>query len=73
MKTKMNRDELRRLKAADIIKLTRISVELADRFERIGLDENGNMDTNDKRLLRRVRVQIANVLAQLEKQNRGAR
>lgn len=35
-----------------------LAEKLADRFERIGLDENGNMDKADKRLLDRLRTAI---------------
>jgi hypothetical protein len=39
----------------DIDRVIELAEKLADRFERIGLDENGNMDKADKRLLERLR------------------
>ena len=41
--------------ATDVIELAE---QLADRFERIGLDESGKMDAADRRLLDRVRKAI---------------
>lgn len=39
-------------------RIVELAEQLADRFERIGLDENGNMDKADKRLLERLRAAI---------------
>ncbi len=44
-----------------VLTLTRLATELANRFERIGLDEAGAMDPADKKLLERVRKQIQKV------------
>jgi hypothetical protein len=44
-----------------VLTLTRLTTQLADRFERLGVDENGDMDTDDKKLLDRVRKQIQKV------------
>jgi hypothetical protein len=47
----------------DVITLARFSGDLADRFEKLGLDEEGAMDPTDKKLLDRVRKQIDKVLS----------
>jgi hypothetical protein len=39
-------------------RIVELAEQLADRFERIGLDENGNMDKADKKLLERLRAAI---------------
>ena len=39
-------------------KLIRVAEQLADRFERVGLDYSGSMDKADARLLDRVRKAI---------------
>jgi hypothetical protein len=44
-----------------VLTLTRLASELANRFERIGLDEAGVMDPDDMKLLERVRKQIQKV------------
>ena len=44
-----------------VVTLTRLTAQLADRFERLGLDEAGAMDPEDKKLLERVRKQIQKV------------
>jgi hypothetical protein len=50
--------------SSSVITLTRLVGQLADRFERLGLDEEGNMDTADKQLLAKVRKQIDVVLTE---------
>jgi len=42
----------------NIARAIELAEKLADRFERIGLDENGNMDKADKRLLDKLRAAI---------------
>ena len=42
--------------------LARIAKDLADRFERLCLDEEGNMDLSDRKLLSKVREQTEKVL-----------
>jgi hypothetical protein len=44
-----------------ILTLTRLATELADRFERLAPGEDGNIDSDDKKLLERVRKQIQKV------------
>lgn len=46
------------IKNANARRIVRLAEQLADRFERIGLDEAGNMDKADKRLLGRLRDAI---------------
>lgn len=53
------------------VTFVRLSMKLADRFERIGLDEDGNMDPDDKRLLKSVRNQANKVLNEPLKGVRG--
>lgn len=47
--------------SAKVAKLGRLASQLADRFERIGLDFDGNMDPADEKLLNRIRKQIEDV------------
>jgi hypothetical protein len=46
------------IKSANTRRIVRLAEQLADRFERIGLDEKGNMDNADKRLLNRMRIAL---------------
>ena len=46
----------------DVIKLARLAGQLADRFEKIGLGEDGKLDPDDKKLAESVRKQIDKVL-----------
>ena len=39
----------------DVIKLARLAGQLADRFEKIGLGEDGKLDPDDKKLAESVR------------------
>jgi hypothetical protein len=43
----------------DAERVVETAEQLADRFEKIGLDENGKMDARDRRLLGRMRKAIA--------------
>ena len=52
-------------------KLIRVAAQLADRFERVGLDEAGHMDKADKRLLDRVRKAIADCTQKPKPQKGG--
>lgn len=58
-------DELRLVKrdrSTEVITLTRPVSKLADRFERLGVDEEGKMDPDDKKLVAKVRKQLDLVL-----------
>lgn len=46
------------------ITLTRLATQIADRFERLGVDEEGKMDSDDKKLLAAVRKQVDAVLTE---------
>jgi hypothetical protein len=46
------------------VALVRLTRQLADRFERLGVDEQGVMDPEDKKLLDAVREQTKTVLAE---------
>ena len=43
---------------ANMVRVIELAEQLADRCERIGLDESGQMDNADKRLLDRLRTAI---------------
>ena len=43
---------------ANMLRVIELAEQLADRFERIGLDESGQMDKADKRLLDHLRTAI---------------
>lgn len=53
--------KLNTFSSQSVLALTRLAAQLADRFERLGVDEMGNMDADDKKLLERVRKQIQKV------------
>jgi hypothetical protein len=46
---------------ASVITLTRLAEQLADRFEKVGLGEDGALDPDDKKLLTKVRSQVEKV------------
>src|SRR5277367_351535 len=50
-----------------IVALVRLARQLADRFERLGVDQQGVMDPDDKKLLNAVREQTKTVLAEHER------
>lgn len=50
--------------SSNSVKLALLTKQLADRFERLGLDEEGHMDPEDKKLLADVREQADKVLTE---------
>lgn len=44
-----------------VLTLTRLATQLADRFERLAPGEDGNIDPDDRKLLKKVRDQIQKV------------
>lgn len=50
--------------SASTVKLIRLTQKLANRFERLEVDEAGAMDPDDKKLLDAVRKQADRVLAE---------
>ncbi len=47
--------------SASVITLTRLAEKLANRFERVGLGEDGSLDPTDKALLAKIRNQVEKV------------
>lgn len=52
-----------KFRSQDVIKLCRLALQLANRFERLGVDEEGNMDPRDKKLMESVIKQGHKVLS----------